>query len=417
MSDFVQFLTVLLSLSDFGVGPNPKAPAAPEVTRYGAEGAELFIYVDVEAVLPRNHRALMKLPVSPALKDAPDMREAIQGAVAQVEAARMKFAETTGIDPVKDVRSVAVWLDLDGGEPSGLMAVRGAFPADWSDRVRHLAGEYREVDGRTMVRIGDAAAGVTADGQLLLGTPALVEPRLGKRWRPVAAPAGSAGAVARQALAVRPIATAVLVPSAAMTEMVRSATDGEKIPAAFIAGQKHSAWSVHHDGVSWTYAARDADGYRTALLASEAALDLMRAGHLFGRGVARAIMAGLRAQAGDEPEVQALLAREKEILQLVERVTGDGRFKATVGRQAARRTVSVRARGRSLSEVVPLAGVLPLAGAGAWLTFARAPAPPERFEESSAPAAAPAPTPAPAAKRPLDVRGVYRRALERRAAP
>ena len=416
MSDFVQFLTVLLSLSDFGVGANPKAPGAAEVTRYGAEGAELFIYVDVEAVLPRNHRALMKLPLSAGLKDAPEMREAIQAAVTQVEAVRMKFAETTGVDPVKDVRSVAVWLDLDGAEPTGLMAVRGRFAAGWAERLQHLTTERREVDGQTMIRLGDAAAGVTADGQLLLGTPALIEPRLGKRWKPVAAPAGSAAAVARQALAGRPIATAVLVPSAAMTAMVQSATDGEKIPAAFIAGQQHSTWSVHHDGLSWSYAARDADGYRTALLASEAALDLMRAGHLFGRGVARAIMAGLRAQAGGEPEVQALLAREKEILQLVEQVTGDGRFKATVGRQAARRTVTVRARGRSLSEVVPLAGVLPLAGAGAWLMLGREAAPPPEAS-ASAPAAAPAPTPAPAAKRPLDVRGVYRRALERRAAP
>src|SRR5690606_924641 len=74
MQDFAQFLAVLLSLSDFGLSANPKAPPPAEVIRHGADGAELFFYVDVEAVLPRTHRALVALADKPAVKSAPQAR-------------------------------------------------------------------------------------------------------------------------------------------------------------------------------------------------------------------------------------------------------------------------------------------------------------------------------------------------------
>jgi hypothetical protein len=150
------------------------------------------------------------------------------------------------------------------------------------------------------------------------------------------------------------------------------------------------------------------------VLASEGLLDLMRSSHLFGRGMARLILAGIRAHARSMKQLAPIVAREKDLLRLVNQLTGDGRFAASVNRNAARNTVTVRATGRKLSDVVPAAGILPLAAAGALVGFGmkREKAPVETSKAAAPAVAAPAPTPT---GRPLDVRGVYQRSKKKRA--
>src|SRR5690606_9963248 len=208
----------------------------------------------------------------------------------------------------------------------------------------------------------------------------------------------------------------VFMPSPRMIEMAREGSGDEVLPMAFLTGQRHSIFSLHHDGVSWTYAASSDEAYRTAVHASEGAIELLRSGHHFTRGFARVILAGLRAYADRVPEIAAVVAREKELLKLVSETSGDGAFSAPVRKQAGRRTVSVRARGRRISDVIPLAGVLPLAGAGAFFALRGDDPPPVAEKLPPAEVARPA-SPAPAAKRPLDVRGAYQRAVERHQAP
>lgn len=413
MEEFVQLLSVLFSLSDFGVAQSVKAPSQAEVSKYGVEDADVFLFVDLEPVVAKNYRAFVALRDKKELQAAPEVRAAIDSAVKEAEAARERMKSSIGVDPVTDLRSMAVWVKLGTGEPTGVMAVRGNFPPRWIDSLRHLGSEGFAVDGQQALVVGDAVVARTHDGQALVGTRALVEARLKKGWKPPAARAGSLTAEMRAALAERPLFTAVFAPSPAARQLVISRAD-EPAMRDILAGLAQIRFSVLRNGVSWRAVASDKDGYQAAVLASEGMLDLMRASHLFARAIARLALSGIRTHARSEPRLQAIVAREKELLRLVDQVTGDGRFAATVSRAAAKNTVTVKATGRTLSQVVPVAGVFPLAAAGAFFRLGagvkeEAAA---AVEPRSAPAAVPAPVPG---ARPLDLRGVYQRAKRKRA--
>ena len=101
------------------------------------EDADLFVYVDVEAILPRNFKAFMALPGKAV--DAPELRDRLNEAVAAAGLGRTAFKATTGVDPIDDIRSVAAWLKWDGAAPKGVVCVRGDFDADYVTKVPHLA--------------------------------------------------------------------------------------------------------------------------------------------------------------------------------------------------------------------------------------------------------------------------------------
>jgi hypothetical protein len=415
MDEFVQVLSVLFSLSDFGVAANPKAATPAEVTKYGLEEADVFLYVDFEPNLARNYRAFVALKDKPAVKQAPEIRAEVDRAVAMAEQSRAQMKSTIGIDPVTDLKSVAVWLQFSGGgEPTGVVAVRGAFPAAWMDSIAHLSSEPFEIEGQRAARLGDAVVARTRDGQVLIGTRALVEARLRKAWKAPAGKPGTSSAEVRAALSERPIATILFDPSPAARQQLASQAAGDPFPADLLAALDSVRMSLLHNGVTWRYVATDKSGYQAAVLASEGLLDLMRSSHLFGRGMARLILAGIRAHARSMKQLAPIVAREKDLLRLVNQLTGDGRFAASVNRNAARNTVTVRATGRKLSDVVPAAGILPLAAAGALVGFGmkREKAPVETSKAAAPAVAAPAPTPT---GRPLDVRGVYQRSKKKRA--
>jgi hypothetical protein len=398
MEEFVQLLSVLFSLSDFGVAQSAKAPPAAEVSKYGVEDADVFLFVDLEPVVAKNYRAFVALRDKKEVQAVPELREAIDRAVAEAEAGRDHAKKMFGVDPVTDIRSIAVWVKLGAGEPTGVMAVRGTFPANWTDSLAPLGRDGFEVEGQKALVVGDAVVARTRDGQALVGTRALVEERLKKGWKAPAGKAGSGTAEIRSALGERPLFTAMFAPSS----------------AALLAGLSQVRFSVLRNGVSWRWVATDKDGYQAAILASEGVLDLMRASHLFGRAIARLVLSGIRTHARSQPKLAPVVAREKELLRLVEQLTGDGRFAASVSKNAAKNTVTVKATGRTLSQVVPVAGVFPLVAAGAFFSLGmrKEVAPP--MVESSAPAATAMPAPIPGG-RPLDVRGTYRRAKSKRA--
>ena len=169
--------------------------------------------------------------------------------------------------------------------------------------------------------------------------------------------------------------------------------------------------AVRHNGVSWSYAAKDRAAVDTVALASDGVIPHLRAAPPSPRGAARVLLAGLRAHAGDDPRVAAVLAHEKELLALADSWSGDGRFVAAIDRAPAKNRVTVRATGKKLSQVIPLGGLLPLAGAAAFLAM--------RDRDAPAPVSASAPAAAAArgaTGRPLDVGGAYRRAKQKRGA-
>lgn len=416
MEEFVQLLSVLFSLSDFGVAQSAKAPSPSEVSKYGVEDADVFLFVDLEPVVAKNYRAFVALRDKKEVQAVPELQGAVGRAVAEAEAGREQARKMFGVDPVTDVRSIAVWVKLGAGEPAGVMAVRGKFPAGWVDTLAPLAREHFEVEGQKAAVVGEAAVARTRDGQVVVGTRALVEERLKKSWKAPGARAGSAAAEVRAALGERPLFSVLFAPGAAARQLMTSRAADDPVLADVVAGLSQVRFSVLRNGVSWRYVATDKSGYQAAVLASEGLLDLMRASHLFARAIARLVLSGVRTHARSQPKLQPIVAREKELLRLVDQLTGDGRFAASVSRGAARNTVTVKATGRTLSDVLPVAGLFPLAAAGAFFAIgerkkeAATPA-----VESSAPAvAAPAPIPG---GRPLDVRGVYQRAKQKRAAP
>ena len=83
-----------------------------------------------------------------------------------------------------------------------------------------------------------------------------------------------------------------------------------------------------------------------------------------------------------------MLSRKLDVLKLIDTYTGDGNFKQTITKDAAKLRLDVRAQGKTLSEVVSAGMLLP--GAVAWLTLSRgsmksassASAPPVMVEEA-----------------------------------
>src|SRR5690349_22909720 len=170
MQELLQLIAMLSSLSDFGVAPNPKAAPPAELVRYGMDDADLFVYFDAEAVVPRNVNAFVALVDKPELAKAPELRAQIKHAVEQMQMARAGAKLSSGIDPVTDVKSVAAWLKLEGEQPEVVVVARGNFPPDAADFLGKLAsGPFKVVR--------------TADGQLVAGTPALVDARAAKGWK------------------------------------------------------------------------------------------------------------------------------------------------------------------------------------------------------------------------------------------
>ena len=414
MEEFVQLLSVLLSLSDFGVAQSAKAPPPAEVSKYGVGDADVFLFVDLEPVVAKNYRAFVALRDKKEVQAVPELRDAVGRAVSELEAGREQARKMFQIDLVTDVSSIAMWVKLGTGEPTGVMTVRGKFPAGWVDGLAHLAREHFEVEGQKAAVIGEAAVARTRDGQLVIGTRALVEERLKKSWKAPGGKTGSLAAEVRTALAERPLLSLVFAPGSTARQHITSRAADDPALADIVAGMGQARLSILRNGVSWRYVATDENAYAAAVLASEGMLELMRASHLFARAVARLALAGVRTHARSQPKLQPIVAREKELLRLVDQLTGDGKFAATVSRGAAKNTVTVKATGRSLSDVVPVAGLFPLAAAGAYFAIGKRKEEAPAVESSRAPAAAPPPAAIPRG-RPLDVRRVYQRVKQKRA--
>jgi len=419
MQEFVQVLTLLLSLADFGVAPNPQAPAPAEVLAYAVEDADAFAYVDTQAIVPRNVAAFTKLPSKLSGKDAPEVREALNQAVRELADARARAKAELGIDVVDDVLSAALWIDVDAPMPRVLLAVRGRWPADALAKAPVFGGRLLDFHGHKAVRMGPLVAAISPRGQLLVGNEDLVSPRLDKGWKPPARTGTSA--VARQAAALvkKPFFAIVTTPSVSAAERMASTLGDESPATMLLKGQRRAHVALHARGVSWSYVATTDAGYHAAVLGSEGVLDVFRAGHFMTRGMARIALAGAHGFRDKHPALAAVADHEAEILALVAQFSGDGRFAARIDKNPGQRTVSVEATGKKISDVLPSLGLVPMLGAGLWLGISRSAdaeiATKSAGDGSAVPVEAIAPVRASRpAGRPLDVREVYRQAKQRR---
>jgi hypothetical protein len=358
---FQELILILMSLGGFGVAQNPAAPPAAEILRYAPEDAEVMGYLDVEAVVPKNWDALKALPQQPAIKASPAAVRALAEVIGQAEAARAQVKAAAGFDPVTDVKSVAGFVTFHGAaDPSVLVSVRGRFAPDLVERIgKQAGGTTSVVGGRTLLVSPDAkmALVLTADGTLLGGSVDWVRPRI-QGWQPRRGPlADKAGPL----LDEKPFfhVSARLAPATVKMIAAEVADPGGR---DILTGAEHAALSLFWNGVGWTFTARSAAGYARGLLATEGAVTILRAGHLYLRGFARVGLAMVDSY--PDPTAAQLAAHKAELLKLIDTTTGDGNFTVGLDRKEAERRVALRLTGKSLSEVLPVAGLLVPAGIG-----------------------------------------------------
>jgi hypothetical protein len=128
---------------------------------------------------------------------------------------------------------------------------------------------------------------------------------------------------------------------------------------------------------------------------SEGVIDLFRAGQIAPRGVAKIVLGALDSYKGTDKQIDELIRHKADVMKIIEAYSGDGTFKAQVDADPKTLKLTVRLTGRTLSEVMPIGGLLPLAALGAWMDIRKsAPAP------APAPMQIPAPAPVPTKKRP-----------------
>ena len=416
---FIELLAIIATLSGFGVNPNPKAPSAAEVMKYAPADADFMAHVDLQAVLPSNYKALQELIDHEIVKDQPRTREALTETLREIDSGLLMAKGLTGLDIINDLHSITVWMQLpSAGMPEALAVVRGNFPADLIDRLSQQSGApIARLDGYDAISAPDGSATLVLQGrELLIGTPAWVEARLAKSWRPARFKAGSSMAQAMAMLRDKPFLAAVSRPSQmAAKRLLQEMGNSDNAATDLVSGHALAVVTLAHNGMAWIWQARSNDGYERAVMTSEGLLDLFRASHFAARGLAKVVTAALRSYAGTSREIDSFLRHESEILALVTSITGDGKFRSDVRKDPRRRTITVRARGKKLSDVLPISGFLPAIAAGMFLVAGSQSSvgPAEARAVRGIPAAEPAQSdgaaPAPgAAAAGLDVQQVYR---------
>ena len=373
---FIELITILVTMSGFGVSQNPNAPSPDEVMKYAPAKADLMVHVDLQAVLPGNYKVLTTMANHELLKKQPDLRRQVQEELGQLEQGLLLVKGFTGIDLINDVHSATAWLAMTkAGPPEGILVVRGNFPADLIDRLAQPAGtSVTKVAGVSTIASPDGKAMVAViDRTIVAGTPRWVRERLAKKWRAPRVAAGSLNARASAFLATKPFIAFVSAPSPlAQKRIVRElsdAGDAKNAGVDLLTGHQQAGFAIAHDGVTWVWQARDAAGLQHAAMASEGLIELFRASHLATRGLARVLIASLHSYAGKDPDIDALLRQEDKLIEFAVQVSGDGNFRADVRKDAKSRTVTVDAHGKKLSDVLPVGGLLPLIAAGAYFTL------------------------------------------------
>lgn len=392
-------LLAILALGGVGVEQNPKAPSAAEVLRYAPGEADYMVHFDAAAVLPGTYKAIRDLPNEPVVAAVPELLEAAQTVVREMDMALGQVRQMIGFQPITDIGSVTAWFSLEGA-PQVLVVVRGDLPRDLVQRLAGLTGSEPVPLGTSQVlEVDGMVLGMSHRGDALFGSREMVAPRLAADWRPVRPARDTLGARANKLLRGKPFLALASAPRGAARQLIEGQFAHEQelaLLADILLGHSYAELAMTHKGVSWTWIATESAGYDRAKLASEGMIDLMRAGHHLARGSVRLLLAGMASYA-DQSEVIALLLQHQEaVLDLALQHTGDGNFTARVQGRERDRTVTVTASARRLSEVIPIGALVPLAGAGAAFWMLDAKAPETRSEDIEAVPAEPLPLPAPA---------------------
>lgn len=378
-------LAILMALTNVAIKPNPGAPSGDAVLTYAVPTADLVVHVDLKPTVIDNYPVVAKLAAAPALQRDPTLRAQLDGAMLQLEGGRAMVKSLFGVDPTTDLTSITGFVALRpaaGAAPDFVVVARGKLPADLPQRLtQQLAATAELIDGRTAVVTADGLmVGLTRKGELLVGTRALVAPRLADAWQAPARPRTSPWAQVATALDARPFA---LIASLPTTAAAASFAGAEPIVRDVMTGHHAMTVSASATGLAWSFDARTPAMATRMQHAASALVAFLRAGHQMPRGLLDLALAWAPSYAGTDPILDGLLRDRDQVAAVLAQLSGDGQFAATIKRTGDR--VTLTATGQRFSEVVPLAAVVVGVAAGA-LTVGQA-----VKDEPKASAAAPAP--------------------------
>ncbi|HEX7836963.1 MAG TPA: hypothetical protein VF469_05840 [Kofleriaceae bacterium] len=360
----IEAITLLLGLTGAGLAPNPKPPAPDQALRYAIADPDIVAHVDAASMIPGNYKLLGQLADQPQIRASPELQKLVREAVGEIEGARGIARFATGIDVIADIADATAFVQIaPPAEPSFVIAVHGKFaPANLEKMGAATGSSPTRVDAGHIVELGagQPAVGLTRDGVMLVGTPGLVRDRLADGWHPPGHAAGTSLGYAADALADKPVfAVVVTMSPAARGELLKNLPSGG-LAADLVTRHKVAALSVFHNGVGWIWGDSTRAGLDAMEQMSSGAIDLLRAAQIAPRGMAKIAVGALDAYQGKDPQVDDLIKHKADLLPLVEAYTGDGNFKVAVDKNPKALRLSVRATGKSASEVVPIGFVVPL---------------------------------------------------------
>jgi hypothetical protein len=363
----LQVISLMLALGGFGVDEDAKAPSADTVLKFTVEDADVVIQADLAAVAPRNYDLLVGLPDNDAVKANPDLLAMAKKVKANVEGIVSMGQQLAGVDIVHDVTSVTVFVDVtDPGTPMKKMVVaRGSFPKDLVAKIAKVAGGTTgTIDGRDTLEIDSTTfVGMAKDGSVLVGPADWVKPRVADDWKAPKRKKGTGWATIAKYLDDSPF---LLV--AGRLEDDVAAAYARDLGAGFVSDLLTShdlaVLSLRHDGMSFYWKDKTKDHLARMALAVDGTIDLMRAAQIAPRGAVELLVAALPSYQGTSDELDKIIAKKDDLIDLVDGFTGDGKFKATVKKDAKAKTITVEANGKKLSDVLPVAVLVPGVVAG-----------------------------------------------------
>lgn len=370
---FVELITLLLSLTGFGVQANPKAPTADQSLQYAMPDPDVVVHLDAVTFVPNNYKLLAALPNKAEIKASPELSQMVRQVVGQIEGARGLAKSATGIDIATDINDATIFVQVvPQKDPIFVATVHGKFSTAAVDKIAKMTkGTVTKVGSGMMVETtpNDPAIGVTKDGVMLAGNANLVRDRLGDSWKSPPHGAGTNLGYSADVINAHPVYAVVVTMSASARKQAIQGVGGKNLVTDLVTRHKMLSFSVFADGIGWSWIDSNKGGLDQMTMMSEGALELMKAAQIAPRAIAKIALGGIDSYKGTSKQIDQLIARKADVLKLVDTYTGDGNFKVSINKDPAKLRLDVRATGKSLSEVVSAGLFLP--GAAAWLMMGK----------------------------------------------
>jgi len=401
----IEVITLLLGMAGFGLQANPKAPTADQALQYAVADADIAIHLDAASLVPGNYKLLGQLADQPQIKASPELQEMVRHTVSEVEGARSLAKMTTGLDVTTDIYDATAFFQIvPHADPSFVLAVHGKFSTGNLDKIAKLSNKSAvKLGAGTIVDSNgphDPAIALTKEGVLLVGTPGLVRDRLADAWKSPSHDAGTNLGYVAEAVNAKPVFAVVLTMSPGARSEAISHLGKQSFATDLVTRHKAAGFSIFHDGIGWTWVDSTKAGVDSMELVSNGVIDVLRAAQIAPRGIAKIAMGALDSYSGTSPQIDDLIKHKADIQKIIETYTGDGNFKVKSDKNPKTMRLSVRATGKSVSEVLPLGLLLPGAAVALLPVLTDEEAAKPVLVPGPAPAAKPTPAKPPAPKPP-----------------